>query len=133
MPHPDWTVALHVLASNAVVATVVPMYTVWVAWSTNASNGAAPTSTVGGSVVGHPARSVAVQVALLIIETVVLSPAPLSEFGTYTVWLAGSTYRPIGYSPTGTVAGVCPHPDVFIALHVAPLNTDTASSPTLVT
>jgi hypothetical protein len=36
--------------------------------------GAPSTVTVGGGVVGHPARSIALQVALLIIETAALLP-----------------------------------------------------------
>jgi hypothetical protein len=42
--------------------------------STETALGAPPTATVGGGVFGHAARSVALQVALLIIETVVLFP-----------------------------------------------------------
>src|SRR5690348_5039820 len=33
-----------------------------------------------------------------------------------------------GAIPTGTVAGVCPQPDAFSALQVAPLNTETVLS-----
>ena len=51
----------------------------------------------------------------------------------YTVWLAGSSNRANGAGPTGTVAGFCPQPEVFSALQVAPLNTDTALSPKSVT
>jgi hypothetical protein len=49
------------------------------------------------------------------------------------VWFAGSANRPSGFRPTGTLAGFCPHPDAWVALHVAPLNTETLLSPTLAT
>src|SRR5450755_2474180 len=101
------------------------------------ASGGLPTSTVGGGVVGQLARSVALQVALSIIETVVLSGEPPTatapKLGTYTVWLVGSANSPSGSSPTGTVAGVCRQPEVFSALQVAPLNTETVLSWTLVT
>ena len=107
-PHPDWTVALQVFASNTdqpFSAPIVVTYTVWVAWSTSMSSGVAPTSTLGGAVVGHAVRWVALQVALSIIETVMLSPEKSSEFATYTVWLAGSAKSWIGRDPTGTCRG----------------------------
>src|SRR6516225_10170065 len=40
---------------------------------------------------------------------------------------------PIGVEPTGTVAGVCPQPEAFWPLQVAPLNTDTVLSRMLAT
>src|ERR1700691_2226204 len=40
---------------------------------------------------------------------------------------------PIGPDPTGTVAGVCPQPDLACALQIAPLNTETLLSLLLVT
>jgi hypothetical protein len=135
-PHPVCTVALQVSALSTdqpLCAPVVVTYTVWVAWFTSTSSGAAPTSTVGGGWAGQAARWAALQVALLSIETVVLSPWPLSKFGMYTVWLAGSAKMPIGCGPTGTVAGVCPQPEVSSALQVAPLNTETVLAPVSVT
>ena len=49
------------------------------------------------------------------------------------MWFAWSANTPSGPSPTGTVAGVCPQPEVTCALQVAPLNTETVLSPKLVT
>src|SRR6516165_1580902 len=77
LPHPDCTAALQVFASNTdqpFDAPNVVTYAVWVAWSTSTSFGDPPTSTVGGGVVGQAARLLALQVALLSIETSV-SPA----------------------------------------------------------
>jgi hypothetical protein len=89
--------------------------------------------TVGGGWAGQPARWAALQVALFSIETVVLCPWPLAKSGMYTVWLAGSAKMPSGPTPTGTVAGVCPQPEVTSALQVAPLNTETVLAPVSVT
>ena len=115
----------------------VVTYTVWEAWSTTTWTGVAPTANVGGGVAGQPARSVALQVALSSIETTVLAgPLPLQalpQLAMYTVWLAGSSNRASGAGPTGTVAGFCPQPEVSSALQVAPLNTDSVSSPRSVT
>lgn len=109
-------------------APKVETYTVCVAWSSSALDGLAPTLTVGGGADGQPAGWMALQVALSIIETLV---SPWS--GTYTVWLTGSATGATGPSPTGTEAGACLHPDVTVALHVAPLTTDTVLTPELVT
>src|SRR5215467_4026477 len=79
-------------------------------------------------VVGQPARSVALQVALSSIETVV--PAPLAM---YKVWLAESARAVIGPAPTGTCGGVCPQPEVTVALQVAPLTTESVLAPPLAT
>ena len=49
------------------------------------------------------------------------------------MWLALSANSPIGAEPTGTVAGVCEHPEVVSALHVAPLITETVPSSMLLT
>ncbi len=70
-------VALQVSALKAAQPLCAPMvvtYTVWVAGFTVTSSGAARTLTVGGGVAGQAARSVALQVELSIIETVVLFP-----------------------------------------------------------
>ena len=72
----------------------------------------------------------ALQVRRSIIETV-LSIALV----TYTVWSRRSISSPNGKWPTVAVAGRCPQPAVVIALHVAPLITETVpeSPPTSAT
>ena len=42
--------------------------------------------------------------------------------------LDSATCNATGTTPTGTVAGVCPQSEVFSALQVAPLNTETVLS-----
>ena len=69
---PNWSVALHVFASNRPAFNVEIGGDVdrRVAWSTSMSSGEPTTSTVGGAVLGQLARSGAWQVAMLIIDTV---------------------------------------------------------------
>ena len=72
-PQPDWSVALQVFSANTDNPVRMVTYTLWVLAFTSMSPGPPPTATVGGGWPGQPARWVPLQVALLIIETV-LSP-----------------------------------------------------------
>jgi hypothetical protein len=78
-----------------------------------------PASTDGG-VWPQPEASVPLQVAPSISDT-----DPESAFATYTVSVAWSTTSHCGLVPTVTVAGVCPHPEDWPALQVAPSITET--------
>jgi hypothetical protein len=64
--------------------------------------------------VPQPARSVALQVAASITDT--LPGLPLPAFATYTVWVWPSTATADGLSPTMAVAGVVAQPDGWLAL-----------------
>src|ERR1700727_2014129 len=86
LPQPVRTVALHVAPSitETVLSFTLATYTVSVAWSTAASTGPGPTVTAGGAC-PQPEAMVALQVAVLITETVLSLPFP-----TYAVWVAWS-------------------------------------------
>ena len=62
----------------------------------------------------------ALQVAALITETL-----PPARFATYSVRVAGLTAAATGNLPTLTVATGRPQPRVTLALHRAPLSTET--------
>ena len=71
------------------------------------------------------------QVRPSMTDTVV--PVPLPQFATYTVSVAWSRLTSTGLLPTFTVGGMWLQPEVFWALQVAPLMTDTVLSAELTT
>src|SRR5215471_5530360 len=90
-----------------------------VAWLTPTGMGRFPTVMEGGAC-PHPVVTFALQVAVLITETV------LSQLlATYSVCVAWLMASPAGQLPTVMVAGVCRQPEVTWALQVAALMTDT--------
>src|SRR6516164_5208515 len=119
--HPDVTVALQVAAliTETLLSSWLATYTVPVSGSRLTQSGKLPTGVVGGAC-AQPEVCWALQAAVLISET--LPPKVLT---TYSVPTDGSTARSVIPLPAVTVAGAWPHPEVFAALQVAPLITET--------
>src|SRR5215470_17012481 len=89
--------------------------------------GNAATGTANG-VCPQPDVFVPLQVEPSMTETVMSSLFP-----TKTVFVPSSTPTARGAAPTEIIAGVWPHPDVFVPLQVLPSITETVLSSVLVT
>src|SRR5262245_59630914 len=87
--------------------------------------GAPPTFTAVKGWRAQPDGWFPVQELPSITDTV---PGWASWLVTKTMFVAGSTVTASPNAPTGTVVGFWPHPELFPALHVAPLITDTVPS-----
>ena len=133
---PTGTVALQVFASNTVQpfsAPIVVTYTVWVAWSTSTSCGSAADVDGRGRLWSgsRPDRS---RCRSRCRSSRRCWSVAAAQLAMYTVWLAGSAKMPErrrrrpGPSPASARSPRCSS-----ALQVAPLNTETVLSPTLVT
>src|SRR6516225_7652512 len=92
--------------------------------------GPPPTVTVASGWCAQPCGWLPLQELPSITETV---PGRAAWLVTKTVFVTGSTATASPKAPTAAVAGFCPHPEVSLALHVAPLMTDTVLSPALAT
>src|SRR5215470_255284 len=92
--------------------------------------GAPPTLMVVNGWCAQPDGWLPVQELPSITDTV---PGWASWLVTNTMLVTGSTATASSNVPTRTVVGFWPHPEVFPALHVAPLITDTVPSLAFVT
>ena len=127
--HPARSLPLQTFALTTITESSfwLVTYTLWFAGSTAThsvtSKPGAGKVTLPGVSVAQPARSAALQLRRSNAEIV------LSLLAVYSVWLAGSTWAPMGARPASWSTPSRLQPDCAAALHVLASNTDTPVVP----